>query len=327
MMTLRSRLLGYLSDGHYHSGVVLGTRLGVSRMAVWKHIDALRDLGIPIESVHGKGYCLPGATELLDAAAIRAQVAADTQARLGAVETFLEIDSTSNWLRAQALDGAPSGTVCLAEIQHAGRGRRGRTWVSPFAANLYLSLLWRSSAGVAALGGLSLVAGIAVLRCLQAHGVHSAALKWPNDLLVNGSKLAGVLIDVVGESTGPCAVIIGIGLNVEMPDRAAADIDQPWVDLRTLTGAERLSRNHLAATLLDQLMPAIRLFEAEGMPAFMAEWRRHDAAHGREVELHLNNEVIFGTACGIDAGGALLVETAAGRRRFTTGEVSLRVTP
>jgi len=326
-MTLRSRLLGHLSDGNYHSGEALGARLDVSRMAVWKHIDALRDLGVPIVSVRGKGYCLPAATELLDPVAILAHVSADTRAWLGAVESFLEIDSTSSWLRRQALDGAPSGTVCLAEIQQAGRGRRGRTWVSPFAANLYLSLLWRSSAGVAALGGLSLVAGIAVLRCLQSQGVNSAALKWPNDLLVEGAKLAGVLIDVVGESTGPCAVIIGIGLNVEMPRQAAANIDQPWIDLCTLVGADRLSRNHLAATLLDHLLPAITQFEAEGMQAFMEEWQRHDVAHGRQVNLHLNNEVISGTACGIDAGGALLVETAAGRRRFTTGEVSLRVAP
>ena len=324
-MSLRSSLLGHLSDGNYHSGEALGARLGMSRMAVWKHIDALRDLGVPIVSVRGKGYCLPAATELLDAAAILSHVAAGTKAQLGAVETFLEIDSTSNWLRRAVLDDAPSGTVCLAEIQHSGRGRRGRSWVSPFAANLYFSLLWRSSAGVAALGGLSLVAGIAVLRCLQSQGVDSAGLKWPNDLLVDGAKLAGVLIDVVGEASGPCAVIIGIGLNVEMPRRAAADIDQPWIDLRTLVGAGRLSRNHLAATLLDHLLPAIKLFEAEGMQAFMEEWRRYDVAHGRQVNLHLNDAVITGTACGIDAGGALLVETAAGRRRFTTGEVSLRV--
>ena len=314
-----------MSDGNYHSGEALGAALGVSRMAVWKHIDALRNLGIPIASVRGKGYRLPAATELLDAGTILSQVGAGTKARLGAVETFLEIDSTSNWLRGQALNGAPSGTVCLAEIQQAGRGRRGRTWVSPFAANLYLSLLWRSSAGVAALGGLSLVAGIAVLRCLQSLGVKSAGLKWPNDLLVDGSKLAGVLLDVVGESTGPCAVIIGIGLNVEMPQRAAGDIDQPWIDLRTLLGKERVSRNRLAATLLDHLLTTIELFETEGMQAYMQEWQRHDVAHGRQVNLHLNDEVITGTACGIDTGGALLVETAAGRRRFTTGEVSLRV--
>ena len=316
-----------MSDGNFHSGEALGARLGVSRMAVWKHIDALRDLGVPVASVRGKGYCLPAATELLDAAAILRQVSAGTRAGLGPVETFLEIDSTSSWLRRQALAGAPSGSVCLAEIQQAGRGRRGRGWVSPFAANLYLSLLWRSSAGVAALGGLSLVAGIAVLRCLQAHGVPAAALKWPNDLLVDGAKLAGVLIDVVGESTGPCAVIIGVGLNVAMPRDAAADIDQPWTDLRTLVGAQGLSRNRLAAGLLEQLLPAIRQFEAAGMQAFMEEWRRNDVAHGRLVDLHLNNEVISGTACGIDAGGALLLETDDGRKRFATGEVSLRMAP
>jgi BirA family biotin operon repressor/biotin-[acetyl-CoA-carboxylase] ligase len=197
--------------------------------------------------------------------------------------------------------------------------------VSPFAANLYLSLLWRSATGATGLGGLSIVAGIAVVRSLASFGINSAGLKWPNDILVDGAKLAGILIDVTGESTGPCAVIIGIGINVSMPEAAATGIDQRWTDLCSLTGRQQFSRNRLAASVLGNLLAAIEEFEHCGMEPFMDEWRRLDLVNGKQVDMRLPNEVIPGLARGIDAGGALLVDTASGRRRFASGEVSLRV--
>jgi len=172
---------------------------------------------------------------------------------------------------------------------------------------------------------LSLVAGLAVLNSLQEFGIHQAGLKWPNDILVNGAKLAGILIDVTGESSGPCAVIIGIGLNVHMSHPASGGIEQSWVDLHSLTGAVDISRNRLAAGVLDKLLPAIELFESRGMQPFMDEWRQHDIVDGCQIELHLPNEVITGKGCGIDPAGALLVETSTGRRRFACGEVSIRV--
>jgi len=326
-MQSRRQLLQLLSDGEYHSGEALGKVIGVSRMAVWKHINALRETGVELQTLHGKGYRLPVAVELLDRELIRQAAAPETRAGLESIEILLDIDSTNNRLRALALQGAPAGSVCLAERQHGGRGRRGRDWVSPFAANLYFSLLWRISAGAMALGGLSMVTGIAVVRSLRCFGIKAAGLKWPNDILVNNAKLAGILIDVMGESTGPCAVVIGVGVNVCMPRTAAAGIDQPWTDLSTLCGHDDVSRNRLAACLLDQLLPAITQFESQGLQPFMAEWQCCDILQGRPVDLQLPNEVISGVACGIDAGGALLVETATGRRRFTSGEVSVRVAP
>ncbi len=314
-----------LSDGDYHSGEALGQALGVSRMAICKQVKALREAGVELQALHGKGYRLPAAVELLDRELIHHAAAPATRARLDSIEVLLDIDSTNNHLRARALQGAPAGSVCLAERQRGGRGRRGRVWVSPFAANLYFSLLWRLSGGAMALGGLSLVTGIAVMRGLRCFGIEAAGLKWPNDILVNGAKLAGILIDIVGESTGPCAVVIGVGVNVRMPHAAAAGIEQPWTDLCTLTGQEDVSRNRLAACLLDQLLPVVAEFEMHGLQPFMAEWQRYDMVHGQPVALHLPNEVISGTACGIDAGGALLVDTASGRRRFTSGEVSVRI--
>lgn len=324
-MQLRGQLLTLLSDGQFHSGEALGAALGVSRMAVWKHIRALRDYGLQLEIVRGKGYRLPGSIELLDSETILADVRPETRAQLAAVEIFPEIDSTNTYLQKKALDGSASGTVCIAEMQQAGRGRHNRRWVSPFAANLYLSLLWRSEAGVTGLGGLSLATGVALVRSLKAFNIDSCGLKWPNDVLVDGAKLAGILIDVTGESTGPCSVIIGIGINVSMPDSAASHIDQSWTDLRTLTGQDRFPRNQLAASVLDCILAAINEFEQSGLQPFLDEWRQHDVVNGRQVDVHLPNEFIQGTACGIDAGGALLVETATGRRRFASGEVSLRV--
>ncbi|MFV1972982.1 MAG: bifunctional biotin--[acetyl-CoA-carboxylase] ligase/biotin operon repressor BirA [Thiohalobacterales bacterium] len=324
-MPSRGQLLKILSDGALHSGEVLGSRLAVSRMAVWKHIRALRQSGIPVDVVKGKGYRLPFAVELLDADAIRSMVSSGRCDHLAGIETVLEVESTNSRLRQAAQEGAASGSVCVAELQHAGRGRHNRRWVSPFAANLYLSLLWRSMAGATGLGGLSLVTGIAVVRSLTSFGITSAGLKWPNDILVDGAKLAGILIDVTGESTGPCAVIIGIGINVSMPAAAAAVIDQRWTDLCSLTGREQFSRNRLAASVLDNLLAVIEEFERYGMEPFMDEWQRLDLVNGKQVDLKLPNETVPGLACGIDSAGALLVDTAAGQRRFASGEISLRV--
>jgi BirA family biotin operon repressor/biotin-[acetyl-CoA-carboxylase] ligase len=326
-MQIRRDVLAILSDGQFHSGEAMGLALGVSRMAIWKHIRALRECGVPLEVIHGRGYRLPAAVELLDAVAIKDGLATGTRERLARVDTFLEIDSTNTWLRQRALDGAPSGSVCVAEMQSAGRGRRNRLWVSPFAASLYLSLLWRSAAGAAELVGLSLAAGVAIVRSLRTFGIDTAGLKWPNDVLVDNAKLAGILIDVIGESTGPCSVIIGVGINVAMPETAAAEIDQHWTDLRRLTGLEALSRNRLASVVLDHTIMALQQFERSGLQPFLAEWSRHDVIQNRQVSLRLPNEVIQGRACGIDSGGALLVDTASGRRRFACGEVSLRIAP
>jgi BirA family biotin operon repressor/biotin-[acetyl-CoA-carboxylase] ligase len=326
-MQMRRDLLAILSDGQCHSGEALGLALGVSRMAVWKRIRALRECGVPLEVARARGYRLPASIELLDAGAIQDGLEPGTRDRLAGIDVFLEIDSTSTWLRQRALDGAPSGSVCVAEMQSAGRGRRNRHWVSPFAASLYLSLLWRSAAGAAELGGLSLAAGVAIVRSLRTFGIETAGLKWPNDVLVDGAKLAGILIDVIGESTGPCSVIIGIGINVAIPESAAGEIDQRWTDLHRLTDREAVSRNRLASSVLDHTFAAIEEFERSGLQPFLEEWSRHDVIQDRQVSLRLPNEVIHGRACGVDSGGALLVDTASGPRRFASGEVSLRVTP
>jgi BirA family biotin operon repressor/biotin-[acetyl-CoA-carboxylase] ligase len=327
-MHLRGQLLRHLADGEYHSGEALGAQLGVSRMAVWKHLNSLRRMGITLESIRGKGYRLTPACELLAHDSILSSLGPPATVRLAGLEILLETGSTNTRLRDQALQGAPTGTVCLAEMQTAGRGRHGRNWISPFAGNLYLSLLWRSPLGAAALGGLSLAAGVGVLRTLQDAGVSGAGLKWPNDLQVDQAKLAGVLVDVIGESNGQCAVIVGVGLNVRMPPTAGTSIDQPWTDLHRLLADALPSRNRLAASLIGHLFNVLETFEQQGMPAFRAEWARHDVLAGHRVELKLAQGAVAGVARGIDADGALLIEVRPGAvRRFSSGEVSVRAVP
>jgi BirA family biotin operon repressor/biotin-[acetyl-CoA-carboxylase] ligase len=319
-------LLTLLADGHFHSGAALGSALGVTRSAVWKAVRVCAEHGIDIHSVRGKGYRLVQAVDLLRQDRIASQMDASLRPLLCELEIHQELDSTSKYLLRRASDGAPSGTACLAELQTGGRGRRGRTWVSPFGANIYLSVLWRFAQGPAALSGLSLAVGVAVLEAVQALGVDDCGLKWPNDVMWNGRKLAGVLLDLNAEASGPSTVVVGIGLNVRMPDSVAAAIDQPWVDLHGLLPASPPMRNEIAAQLLGRVLAALSEFESEGLAAFQTRWARWDCLAGQPVTLHLPTQRIAGQARGIDASGALLLESKGQVRAYAAGEVSVRAT-
>lgn len=319
-------LLTLLADGRFHSGAALGNALGVTRSAVWKAVQVCAEHGIDIHSVRGKGYRLAQDLDLLQQDRIISQL--DTAARplLRELEIHHELDSTSKHLLRRAADGAATGTACFAETQTGGRGRRGRTWVSPFGANIYLSVLWRFAQGPAALSGLSLAIGVAVLEAVQAQGIDSCGLKWPNDVLWEGRKLAGVLLDLNAEACGPSTVVVGIGLNVRMPDSAAQVIDQPWVDLHGLMPASLPPRNHIAAQLLGRVLAALSEFEQCGLAPFQARWARWDCLAGQPVALLLPTQQITGRARGIDATGALLLETEGQVHAYAAGEVTVRAT-
>jgi len=325
-MNLQQRLLALLADGRFHSGEALGAALGVSRAAVWKQIRALRDLGLELQGVRGRGYRCPRPLELLSADAVRAAVSDQGLARLGGLEIHARVDSTNTHLQRRALAGAPGGTACLAESQLAGRGRRGRRWISPFGTNLYLSLLWRFSASPEGMSGLSLAVGVGVLRALRELGVEEVGLKWPNDVLCCNAKVAGILIDMAGESSGPGYAVIGVGLNLSMPRAAAAAIDQPWADLQGTLGAT-VSRNRLAGRLIDHLLAVTTTFQETGLGAFMEDWRRYDLLAGRTVRVLLPDREVAGEAGGIDATGALVLNAGGRTHRFASGEVSLRAVP
>lgn len=318
-MSLPYPLLHLLADGRFHSGEVLGRTLGISRSAVWKQLKQLQALQIPLYSVPGRGYQIPHGLELLDAERIKH----DCKGLVPALHLFPELDSTNRYLMDLARQGVNSPQLCLAERQTAGRGRRGRAWVSPFAANLYFSLLWPFSSGAAALSGLSLGVALALCKVLETVGLQGARVKWPNDLLVEGRKLSGILLEMCGDAGGPCQVVIGIGVNIAMPVHEGSSIDQPWTDLSSQLTSP-LSRNRLAALLLDELTAFLPRFEQEGLTPWLDEWRARDALLNAEVELVLPHERVAGRWRGIDASGAGLFETEAGVRRVLAGDVSLR---
>ena len=323
-MAPRLKLLEFLADGRFHSGESLGACLGITRAAVWKQLQSLQSIGIEVQAVRGRGYRLAYAVELLSEDRVRERLTPAAQVFISRLDYLPAVDSTNTYLKRLARDGAPSGTACIAESQYAGRGRLGRSWVSPFACNLYLSLLWRFDAGPSALGGLSLVTGVAMMRALGAILPDGLTLKWPNDVQWEGRKLAGILVEMAGESAGPSHAVIGVGLNVRMPDEIGAQIPQPWTDMTRCLG-ETPSRNALAAAVLSAIVEDLLRFQVDGLRPFLDTWRRYDAAAGKVVQLHLPNGVVDGRARGIDDDGSLLLQVGDEVRRFASGEISLRM--
>jgi len=333
-MSTRHALLKLLADGAFHSGPVLGERLGVSRAAVNKAIQSLVESGADIHRISGRGYRLGEPFVPLAEAPIRLLLAErrlqadDVRNAIGAtgagapIEIHDEVDSTNQQLlRTPQLS---SGRVCLAEAQSAGRGRRGRGWVATPCHNILMSMSWRFDTGPSGLAGLSLAAGVAVLRALEEFGVRDAGLKWPNDILRGGRKLAGLLIDLRGEASGPSLVVLGLGLNVHLAPHDAALIDQPWISLRDSLPAP-VDRNRLAGLLILHLHEMFRGFERAGFEAFRAEWERRHLYAGQPVRLQSGHEDVFGTVAGIDAQGGLRVQLVGGElRTFHSGDVSLR---
>ena len=326
MRPLAFTLLRELSHEHFISGARLAEKYGVSRSAISDALRDASDAGIGIFSLTRKGYRLAAPIELLDVERIRALLGA-TAKRVD-VEVLADIDSTNSELMRRAITGAPSGMCLVAELQTAGRGRRGRGWHSALGASLTFSLLWRFDKGVAQLGGLSLVVGLAVLRALHKIGLRdpeSAGLKWPNDIVAGGAKLAGVLIETQGDMLGPTTVVIGIGLNVNLSDALKMNIDQPATDVRSLC-EQTPSRNRLLACVLQELVIVLDEFRQAGFRPFKSAWQRHHILHGKAVR------VLFGDGSAHDAtvkdvadDGALIVTVKGKELHVTAGEVSLRV--
>lgn len=306
------------------SGDAMAEASGLTRAAIWKKIQTLREAGVEIDAQAGRGYALAHPVELLDADTIRAHVATQARADIASLEVAWSIDSSNSELLRRPAP-AQGVAVLLAERQTGGRGRRGRAWSSPLAANLYLSLSRHFSGGLSRLGGLSLVAGVATVHALHALGYGDVRLKWPNDLLVDDRKLGGILVEGGGEHAGPVRAVIGLGLNVRMPAAAAQHIDQPWIDLASIAdGGAPLSRNALAAAVLEHLLPALDEFDREGLAPFLPRYAAHDALAGRQVSVQIGDETCSGLAIGIAGDGALRVRLGDGERSFHSGEISVR---
>jgi len=321
----QSLLLPLLADGEFRSGQDLADALGVSRAAVWKQVNKLtRETGIEIESVKGRGYRIRGGLDLLSHDEVVAGLASKVRAQLSELDVRDAIDSTNAEALRRAQEGAASGLVVTAEQQSAGRGRRGRHWVSPYARNLYVSLLWQFDEGAAALEGLSLAVGVAVAQALEACGMEDVALKWPNDVLVNRAKLGGILIEMSGDAAGRCQVVIGVGVNVAMPVNVASDIDQAWTDVATHCGGQVPARSQLLAALLNELIPVTTEFAATGFAPLREAWMERDAYADAQVILDTGARQMAGVARGVDTRGALSLETTTGIQSVYGGEISLR---
>jgi len=321
--TAPAGLLALLASGAELSGSAVAAELGITRAAVWKQIEQLRAHGLPIRAEAGRGYRLDAPIELLDPARIEAVISPEMRARVGAIDVHWQIDSTSSELARRAIDSTVP-RACLAEIQTEGRGRRGRAWQMPLAGGIALSFLRRFDRGMAELAGLSLVAGMTVVRALERCGVERVALKWPNDIVADERKLGGILVELGGDALGPCHAIIGIGLNVRVPDANGATIDQPWTDLAALTGGAVPSRNVLAGRILAELAGALDDFATSGFAPFESEYARYDALRDRRITVKNGSETFAATALGVTSSGALKVLHDGVEMQIDSGEVSVR---
>lgn len=322
-MGTRTDILKLLADGDFHSGTDIGARLGISRAAVWKAIQTLCALGLDIHRVSGRGYKLATSVTPLDANAIQAALAQKSVALPGMLTVLEEVDSTNRYFLKQAAT-LSGGSACFAEVQRQGRGRRGRSWQATPYRNIAMSFAWRFDAGPGVVAGLSLAAGLAVLRALKDYGVADLGLKWPNDVLARGRKLAGLLADVQGEAAGPCLVILGIGINTHLGAAEADRIEQPWIDARTLLG-HPVDRNRLAGGVLAELVRTCELYARAGFAVFRDEWQRYHLYHQQPVRLTFADRALTGVVDGVDdAGGLWLREQDGVRRLHQSGEISLR---
>ena len=319
MATIPWPLLALLADGECHSGEALGNELGVSRAAIWKMIQQLQAQGVAVESIRGQGYCIRKGMDLLDPSQILAGLTSAAQARLGVLEVQTQIASTNSAL----LNGAyGNGAVMLAEQQTAGRGRRGRAWVSPLGANIYCSVRWHFSMGIACLEGLSLAVGVALVDALAELGVADVMLKWPNDLWLKGKKLGGVLVEVGGDAHGECYAVVGVGLNVSMPQAAAAAIDQAWTDLESEGHA--LGRNQVVAAIINHLLLLLSNYQTQGFGHYRERWLASNALANCWVAV-TGAEQKMGLVIGLSDTGALLLQGETSIEVISGGEVSVRV--
>lgn len=314
-----------MADGRFHSGEALATKYSISRAAIWKQFQVIKEeLGLEVFAVRGKGYRLATRLELLDRHLIEEALTPSARQLMSKLEIRSRLDSTNSYLMQVGRDGGTIGHACLAEQQLAGRGRRGREWISPYGSNIYLSLLWSYNLGLADLSGLSLAVGLGVVRGLERIGVTGVGLKWPNDLLYGNRKLAGLLLEVAGEQGGPSQVVVGLGLNTQLTAQQGVAIDQPWIDLSDVPGGAAISRNCLAAMLLSELLAVLERFGREGLAPLLEEWHQHDLYYGKKISLQLGARHIDGVHRGINDAGALLLEEDGVIRTYHGGEVSLR---
>jgi BirA family biotin operon repressor/biotin-[acetyl-CoA-carboxylase] ligase len=317
------KVLEMLSNGKIVSGEEIGKNLGLSRMAVSKAIKNHRSIGLKIRSLPGRGYQLDKALQLIDADGILKSLenAGFAGCRLQVLE---KVDSTSDHLLSIGRQTDFHRTICLAECQVGGRGRRERGWYSAPYRNIALSIGWRYEGSMTALSGLSIASGITIARCLHEAGFDPAiGLKWPNDIFWNGRKLGGLLIDVKGEHDGPCQVVLGVGINLSLSEDIVKKIGQPVTTLEHIHGIN-VDRNMIIRKLLSELLRLLESYQDTGFDAWRAEWEKYDRLLGKSVSVASGGKMYTGVAMGIDEFGALVLNDENDRpMKFLSGEASL----
>ena len=320
MSNLTFPILNLLADGQFHSGEALAQRFKVTRATIWNAIQHAESLGVEVFSVRGRGYKLPQAIELLDKDLVLNAIG--EQRAWFNLQILDTVTSTNTYLMQQK--GVAHATCVAAHIQTQGKGRRGRTWVSQLGASLTFSLLWRFQCGAAALSGLSLAVGVALIRAFNSLNVSHAQLKWPNDVLVDRKKLTGILIELQGDLEGPSAAVIGVGVNLNLPKNVLDSIDQPAIDLANVS-AKPINQSELLGAILKHLADVLSGFETHGFIGLRDEWLSYHAYDNKPVRMLLpNGTAINGVVKNVADDGILLVETALGLQRFSAGEISLR---
>jgi BirA family biotin operon repressor/biotin-[acetyl-CoA-carboxylase] ligase len=319
------KLIQLLADGKFHSGEELGQQLMMTRAGIWKALKQLNSLGLDFVSLKGKGYQLPGGLELLEKKLIKSYLSNATTQALEKIATCMCTESTNQYLLDQLKQGETSSFAFFTEYQTAGRGRHHRPWIASFGTNIQFSLLWHFPKDPMELAGLSLVVGVAVIRALKKYGLTDhIGLKWPNDIYWNQQKLGGVLIEMMAETHSSTHVVIGIGLNLKLDNKAAEQIDQDWIDLQQITGLQP-NRNQLAGLLLNDLILSLLAFQEQGIAAFLSEWKNLDISYNKKITVIKGEQKIKGIARGVGKYGELLLENAAGEiEEFFIGDVSLR---
>lgn len=324
----RHRLLALLADGKFHSGERLARRLRISRAGVWKQIEALRELGVEIQSVAHQGYRLPRPTDLLSRDLLLSMVNSATRASLERIDVLFNVDSTNRFVNDAPPVPPGKAALCVTELQTAGRGRRGRSWIAPFGSGVCMSIGWQFEELPPTFSALSLAVGVAVVRALRRLGAHAAGLKWPNDLIAQQRKLGGILIEMRGEAGGPSHVVIGIGINTHMPTSARLQLAEQQAtllaDLHELLREASPTRNQVVAAIADEVVAMLRVFAVEGFAPFAAEWRSLDVLADAPVKVLNGQQTTLGIARGVDVDGTMLVECDGELRRFVSGDVSLR---
>ena len=263
-------------------------------------------------------------TNFLNEEAIKAMLSKNSINRISKLLVLEKVDSTNSLIMRELKAGIGPVLICASEQQTAGRGRAGRAWYSPLSNNIYLSLSWEYSCEHHKLSGLSLAIGVVILNSLATFGYLDLELKWPNDILVKGAKLGGVLVEIIGDVSSGVSIVVGIGINVNMPSDQGKIIDRSWTDLSSINRQSPPSRNKLIAVIVDELLNLFSSFDSKGFAYWRDAWHARDAYLGKQVQIVRGTERLSGISRGVDEHGSLILELPDGLRYISAGDVSLR---